>query len=339
MQIRGPVEPEMVEHRILRRIAILGIGFGVIGVLQLGWMARRNPLGIFLSPGAPSWILVEAASQLLLSFSAVILLAGAIGLFRWKPWGRKWLLIWGLIFGLAIIVNRAARTSRFVGTPEFDGFRATSELNQLLAVAAFPICVVLLLCRREFREVFAADAGYGFEVLQPDHAPCESPRAPSRVEPISEHDISGTVARMVGCMALAMAVVSIVFQVFIHLRSGLQATLVMQMWLGPIGVLFDIMFRVAPFVLLVGSIGLLWTSNWGRRWMLVWAWCFLVYGVMNWALIVLQLRARSATQPGANSTSSFALDVTFAVASWYSFGIVVLIILWGLKLRGASQAN
>jgi hypothetical protein len=170
-------------HSVVWWLGVLALGYGLLHAVTLilaaatqgflydrYWMRDRE--------AAFAMSVVQVAST-------VLLLAGAWGLLRWKPWARVVLVVWSALtisLGLVRVISSTAyfvRETAAIATsqPSYRpniGMLFWSSFQYWLETCALPILLIVLLRQPEVAKLWARPRGAdGFEVI-----PMASPVVP-----------------------------------------------------------------------------------------------------------------------------------------------------------------
>jgi hypothetical protein len=169
-----PAEPAPFLHRAIRIVALILLAYAAVHALQyvaifsiqgVGWRYARGP-----------YQFAERALQLSHLGTMLLLLVGAIGLLKWKPWSRPAVMLWAVLsicmsfvagvpwlLQYARDVAAATGTTRAVFQPLWQVvlWQMLSAINQ----AFFPLLVWLLLRQPEVAGRFSRRPSGGFEVV------------------------------------------------------------------------------------------------------------------------------------------------------------------------------
>ena len=167
-----PTEPSPVLDRVVRILALIALAYAALHLLQfaaiflfqgVGWQYARDP-----------YRFMERAIQLSHLGMMLLLLVGAVGLLKWKPWSRPAVMLWaglsmivGFISGVPWLLqyasDMAAATTRAVYQPMWQMvlWQLLAAINQIF----LPLLVWLLLRQPEVASRFTRRPSGGFEVV------------------------------------------------------------------------------------------------------------------------------------------------------------------------------
>ncbi len=160
-------------HRVLRWLAILALGYGLLQVVTLTLFAATQDF-----PFDRYWMRDRRAAlalSLVHIASVVLLLAGAWGLLRWKSWARVGLFVWAALVILLGLVRAIGSTAYFIREttamtqPSFQGnigFLIWNSFHFWVENCALPIVFIVVLHQPEVAKLWARRRSPGgFDVI------------------------------------------------------------------------------------------------------------------------------------------------------------------------------
>jgi hypothetical protein len=172
MEAAAP-ESQSFVHRVIRVLALVALALGVLNAITLVVFTvseRWSSAGAWFG-GGPGGYLFYAVGSIGL---VVLQIAGAVGLLRWKSWGRTLLLVWSLSSMLFSLFVSGAWTYQYL-----QSVRATTQASYQPNVGsmiwntfhfwaqgcAFPLLTWLALRRAEVKALWATPRHGGFDVI------------------------------------------------------------------------------------------------------------------------------------------------------------------------------
>jgi hypothetical protein len=153
-------------HRVLRWIAILGIFYGMVGLVSCVVELALNGLSFDIYPRV---LALGRTAQLSAMLVDGVLLIGAFGLLRWRRWGGILVLIWAptrLILELLGCLFFAIAYSGMLSQSR----QSMAPILWPMAIAwlsgnAFPILMLILVRQPEVTALWSNPPASAFEVI------------------------------------------------------------------------------------------------------------------------------------------------------------------------------
>jgi hypothetical protein len=160
-------------HRVVRWLAIVTLGYGLLNILGLGITIRYDSIW-----AVRSWLggSRQAAFGYMVLMACLVALEviGAIELLRWKSRGRILLLAWSIsamlitfatmVVSVWVYTRAVAATTQRSYQPQM-GYMVWNWFHYWLQGCALPLVLLIILLQGDVKKIWAGRRAGGFDVI------------------------------------------------------------------------------------------------------------------------------------------------------------------------------